>query len=100
MIGKHVSRLNGVVDLCATPRSAVEVFPALFRRRVRGMEFAMATGEAIAHLHFLEALGVVARRERDGVTRFERIADYDEAGLRARLAAITEEERERAPWKA
>ncbi|GEQ98069.1 zinc metallohydrolase glyoxalase II family protein [Iodidimonas gelatinilytica] len=100
LIGKHVSRLNGVVDLCATPRSAVEVFPALFRRRVRGMEFAMATGEAIAHLHFLEALGVVARRERDGVTRFERIADYDEAGLRARLAAITEEERERAPWKA
>ncbi|WP_281300344.1 MULTISPECIES: MBL fold metallo-hydrolase [unclassified Iodidimonas] len=100
LIHKHVSRLNGVVALCEKPATAIDIFPALFRRRVRGMEFSMAAGEAVAHLHFLLALGVVSRTVEEGVARFQRKADYDETAVRKKLDQITEQERNAAPWAA
>lgn len=99
LIAKHLDRLGGIIDLAREcPRTAIEVFPALFRRRVSGLEFAMATGEAIAHLHFLEALGALVREERDGVARFRPAAPFDPAAERRRLHAVTEKEREDASW--
>lgn len=98
LIGKHVTRLGGVADMCGTPATAIDIFPALFRRRVSGLEFGMATGEALAHLHFLESLGVVRRQMEQGVARFKRIAEYDAKALVARLDTITEQERMTAPW--
>lgn len=98
LIGKHVTRLGGVADICDTPATAVDIFPALFRRRISDSGFGMATGEALAHLHFLESLGVVRRYMDQGVVRFERIAEYDEKALIMRLDAITERERKVAAW--
>lgn len=99
LILKHLTRLSGVIDICrAGPASAIEIFPALFRRRVSGLEFAMATGEAIAHLHFLEALGVLTRADIDGVARFAPIAAYDAAAERDKLQQITLKERNTASW--
>lgn len=101
LISKHATRMAGVVAMCAeAPRAAVDVFPALFRRRVSGMEYMMATGEALAHLHFLEASGVLAREEREGVARFHKVCDYDMDAVHARLDAVTARARERGPWRA
>jgi len=101
LIGKHVERMGDLAQLCRAPKAATEVFSALFLQRISREGFTMATGEALAHLHFLEAEGVLARETGDdGVDRFAQVAAYDEAGLRARLDAITETERESLPWAA
>lgn len=101
LIGKHVTRMAAVVQMCENaPCAAVDVFPALFRRRVSGMEYMMATGEALAHLHFLEAACVLAREETDGVARFRAVSGYDIDAVHARLDAVTARARERGPWRA
>ncbi len=100
LIAKHMERLAAVAALCHNnERSALAVFPALYRRRVTGLEVMMATGEAIAHLHFLEAEGIVTRREdRDGVARFRARRAFDPRPVLARLMRVTEQERKAAPW--
>ncbi|MFQ5346654.1 MAG: MBL fold metallo-hydrolase [Rhodothalassiaceae bacterium] len=99
LIGKHLERLEAVAEMCRTAATAVDVFPALFRRRVAGLEFALATGEALAHLHYLESLGIVERQEKDGVARFRTVASFDREPVVARLAHITDQSRETAPWR-
>ncbi|RMF15448.1 MAG: MBL fold metallo-hydrolase [Alphaproteobacteria bacterium] len=100
LIGKHVERLGGVAEMCREqPRAAVEIFPALYRRRVAGMEYMMATGEALAHLHFLEAEGVLAREpDATGAHRFVWRARYQAQEVVERLAKITRGQEETAPW--
>lgn len=99
LMAKHVDRLADVAAMCAKPKASTEIFSALFRRRVTGMEYMMATGEAVAHLHFLARRGALARRvDADGVARFEKIADYDPEALRAELAAVTEKTKQEASW--
>ncbi|XOV86460.1 MAG: MBL fold metallo-hydrolase [Pseudomonadota bacterium] len=51
LIDWHEVALEKLYDLCATPRRAVDVFPALFRSEITDWTFFPATGEAIAHLH-------------------------------------------------
>ena len=48
----------------AEPKRAVDVFPALFRRKITGDLLSMATGESLAHLNCLLRRGE-AVRERD-----------------------------------
>ncbi len=100
LIARHLERLAAVAALChKDARSALDVFPALYRRRVMGLEVMMATGEAIAHLHFLEAEGIVTRREgRDGIARFRASRVFDPRTVLARLARVTKQERKTAPW--
>ena len=100
LIARHLERLAAVAALChKDARSALDVFPALYRRRVTGLEVVMATGEAIAHLHFLEAAGIVTRREdKDGIARFTAHRAFDPRPVLARLARVTEQERKTAPW--
>jgi glyoxylase-like metal-dependent hydrolase (beta-lactamase superfamily II) len=53
------------------PKNAVELLPVLFRRPLDAHQTAFALGEALAHLHFLEARGEVRRLSgRDGVDYF------------------------------
>ncbi len=99
LIDKHLTRLQAVAELCRTPATAVDVFPALFKRRLSGLEFALATGEALAHLHYLEALAVVAREEQDGVARFRTVGGWDPEPIRKELARITAREKETATWR-
>ncbi|RMF70496.1 MAG: MBL fold metallo-hydrolase [Alphaproteobacteria bacterium] len=100
LITKHLDRLAAVATLCHKEKcSAVELFPALYRRRVQGMEVMMAAGEAIAHLHFLEAEGVVTREEgADGIARFQARREFDPRPVLTRLARATDKERKTAPW--
>lgn len=68
----HAVRLDRLAAaMTEKPLSAVDCFPLLFRREIGANNIGLAAGEALAHLHYLEAVGR-ARRERDahGVWRF------------------------------
>ena len=68
LIDGHEEGLAKIVELCATPKRAVDVFPALFRTKITGGNYGMATGESLAHLNCLIARGQIKRtRDADGV---------------------------------
>jgi glyoxylase-like metal-dependent hydrolase (beta-lactamase superfamily II) len=68
----HAERLDQLAaSLAERPLSAVECFPLLFRRAIGRHNIGLALGEALAHLHRLEAEGRARRvRGDDGVFRF------------------------------
>lgn len=53
LIGEHETGLENLRRLCRHPQRAVDVFPALFKSEITDSNLIMATGEAIAHLHYL-----------------------------------------------
>ena len=69
----HERRLERLLEGCATPITAFEALPLLFRRQLDDHQMMFAMGESIAHLHYLHAAGKV-RRETDaaGVRRYVR----------------------------
>ena len=73
IIAGHVERLDNLHEFLAEPRRAVDTFDILYRRRVPNDHRMMATGEAIAHLHYLVATGdAVSQEDADGVTWYTR----------------------------
>lgn len=69
----HRDRLAEVLDVCATPQSAVDILPVMFRRPLDTHQLSFALGEALAHLHKLWFDGMVVRQlGNDGVYRFYR----------------------------
>lgn len=68
LIRGHEAALKRLERSLATPKRAVDVFPALFARPVGDGVRGMATGEALAHLNYLLKRGRVSRaRDADGV---------------------------------
>jgi glyoxylase-like metal-dependent hydrolase (beta-lactamase superfamily II) len=69
----HDERLAETIDAIAEPRTASDLVPVLFRRRLDTHQLGFAIGETLAHLHYLEALGEAARLVgEDGVHRFKK----------------------------
>ena len=67
----HEAKLAKLVDFCREPRTAFESFSTLFKKPITEADYGIATGEAVAHLHWLEERGRVARLiGDDGVDRF------------------------------
>ncbi len=68
----HAERLGELQAACAAaPRSAEQVLEVLFRRKLDTSQIFFAMGEAIAHLHYLQYDGKLARMVgADGVARF------------------------------
>jgi glyoxylase-like metal-dependent hydrolase (beta-lactamase superfamily II) len=67
----HRARCAEVLAACVAPKSAVDLLPVLFRRRLDRHQTAFALGEALAHLHYLTERGELRRElEEDGVYRF------------------------------
>ena len=67
----HRDRLAEVVAACATPQSAADIVPVMFRRALDAHQLTFAMGEALAHLHKLWFDGVLLRETgRDGIIRF------------------------------
>ncbi|MEN9629308.1 MAG: hypothetical protein RJA10_2535 [Pseudomonadota bacterium] len=71
----HDERLADALAACAkAPCSAAELLPVLFRRPLDLHQTTFAMGEAVAHLHALQADGrVQCRLGSDGVLRFEAV---------------------------
>ncbi|MCA1247706.1 MBL fold metallo-hydrolase [Massilia sp. MS-15] len=69
----HAARLAEVLVACATPMSAVDIVPLMFRRQLDAHQLSFALGEALAHLHKLWHEGLLRRsRGADGVVRVQR----------------------------
>jgi hypothetical protein len=67
----HAARLAEVEAACATPKSAAEIVPVLFRRELDAHQLGFALGESLAHLHALWHAGRLRRqRDDDEVFRF------------------------------
>jgi len=67
----HAARLSETLDALREPHSAAEMVPVLFRRQLDTHQLGFAMGEALAHLHFVEADGrAVCVAGDDGVHRF------------------------------
>ncbi|MGJ7917468.1 MBL fold metallo-hydrolase [Massilia sp. LXY-6] len=68
----HVARLDEVRAACSMPRSAVDIVPLMFRRKLDPHQLSFAVGEALAHLHKLWYDGILDRvTGDDGVIRFK-----------------------------
>ncbi len=73
LIDGHEEGMEKILDLCATPKRAVDVFPALFRTKITSGNYGMAAGESLAHLNCLIARGEITRtRDADGVDWYAR----------------------------
>lgn len=78
----HRDKLVKLEAFCATPRTAFESFATLFRKPVGEADYGIATGEALAHLHWLEERGRLSRRRGpDGVDRFIAVRDPNSVNL-------------------
>ncbi len=67
----HLQQLASLREACVEPRSAFELLPVMFGRPLRGFHRVLAMGEAVAHLNYLLADGLLERRiDGDGVARF------------------------------
>ncbi len=73
LIAEHEEGLAKLLDYCVEPKSATEVFPALFKTAIDGAKLMMATGESLAHLQYLLKRGALtAEVGDDGVRRYQR----------------------------
>jgi glyoxylase-like metal-dependent hydrolase (beta-lactamase superfamily II) len=68
----HRERMTEVMQACATPQTAADLLPVLFKRPLDVHQMTFAMGESIAHLHKLWFDGQLRRIEQDGVYRFVR----------------------------
>lgn len=74
LIDGHEEGLAKLLELCREPKRAVDTFPALFRARITGGNYGMATGESLAHLNCLIARGKMRRtRDANGVDWYQSI---------------------------
>lgn len=74
LLEHHRARLDEVLQACATPRSAMDILPIMFKRTLDTHQLSFALGEALAHLHKLWFDGVLERRfDADQVYRFVRL---------------------------
>ena len=69
----HRAKLEALQAACATPLTAYESFSIMFRRPIGADEIQMATGEALAHLHWLERRGQVVAVMDGAWQRFARV---------------------------
>lgn len=81
LIHSHESKLRRLHDWCKETSTPVETFPALFRRKITGFDFFMALGEAIAHLHLLESIGVLERSFDGDVYSFTSVASLNDMDI-------------------
>lgn len=75
----HERRLELILGELETPKTVMETLPALFKRRLTGFDFILATGEAIAHVHFLERRGFVSRELKSGRYLFRTEKPFDKS---------------------
>ena len=67
----HDERFDAVVEACREPRSAADLLPVLFSRKLDLHQTTFAMGESVAHVHALWMSGRLNRQiGDDGVIRF------------------------------
>ncbi|UTW56746.1 MBL fold metallo-hydrolase [Kordiimonas sp. SCSIO 12610] len=88
LIEGHYNKLVKLHAYLDEPKSSVECFPALFRRKITGMDFFLALGETVAHLHLLRSLGL-AEESKDGrLVKFVRKGELNTQELLNAIEAL------------
>ncbi|PCJ69344.1 MAG: MBL fold metallo-hydrolase [Rhodobiaceae bacterium] len=66
LVEGHEDGLKKLLEMLSEPRRSIDVFPALFKRKIGSDVFFMATGESLAHLACLvkRGLATVSRDEK------------------------------------
>jgi hypothetical protein len=68
LLDGHEQGLMRLAEMLAHPKRAIDVFAALFARRISPDLLGMATGEALAHLNYLVSEGRAIREsDREGI---------------------------------
>lgn len=68
LIAGHEDGLRKLRDFCREPRKVVDMFPLLFKSKISDSNYMMATGEALAHVHYLQNRGEIqVQRLENGV---------------------------------
>lgn len=61
LISHHEDHLQALEEACVEPKTAMDLLPVIFRRKLEGEQMGMAIGECIAHLNLLRSRGVLTR---------------------------------------
>ncbi len=73
LIDEHKVKLEQLLAFIDRPCRALDVFPALYKTEIPADQLILATGEALAHLHYLMYTSdVVAETDARGVTWYSR----------------------------
>lgn len=68
---EHIERVEKILQIAEEPLRAVDTFEALFRGAINDGNRIMATGEALAHLHYLVEIGDLSvERDKQNVAWF------------------------------
>lgn len=71
LLRHHQEQLDKLVQICASPSTAFELLPKMYRRELHGLHMFLALSEALAHLEYLAHAGRVERRtDATGVLRY------------------------------
>jgi glyoxylase-like metal-dependent hydrolase (beta-lactamase superfamily II) len=74
LIQGHEQALSRVKEALAAPKTAVDLFSILFRRRLTGELLSMATGESVAHLNCLiHRRQAVRETDSSGIARYRSV---------------------------
>lgn len=65
LINEHLENLDTLKEWCRKARRAVDVFPALYKKKIDDKNLIMAVGEAISHLHYLVQTGDLEMQDSD-----------------------------------
>lgn len=72
LIAGHQDGLDKLRDFCKEPRKAVDMFPVLFKSKISDNNYMMASGEALAHVHYLQNRGEIkVERFENGVCWYQ-----------------------------
>ena len=72
LVDHHETALKRIEEyIDKNPKSAFDIFPVLFKRKINEPEMVLALGEAVAHLNYLLNCGIIKREVSDkGVNLF------------------------------
>ncbi|MFL2812475.1 MAG: MBL fold metallo-hydrolase [Paracoccaceae bacterium] len=72
IVDHHKSALKRIEEyIDKNPKSAYDIFPALFKRKIKDSEMVLALGESVAHLNYLFNNGIIKREINEkGVNLF------------------------------
>jgi glyoxylase-like metal-dependent hydrolase (beta-lactamase superfamily II) len=73
LIAHHREHLQAMATACSEPKTAFDLVPVLFKRRLVGSHWMFAMGETIAHAEYLAIAGQLVRHtDGEGLIRYMR----------------------------
>ncbi len=84
LVEHHNDHLQAVEEACLTPRTAVDMLPVLFSRKIGSSQMSLALGEAVAHLNFLLRAGRLKRELNEQGVYLYTVTDATVAARSAR----------------